>query len=161
MKSAARFWVTPHLASTPASPSPRFEKGGLAVRSVADDPMAYGLTSRCRFSDATSSPASVAAPDRRKMPGPTAIGTGARCDTAFLRRTWRSNWMPQSCDRPCWKRSDLKGICISTDQPPSKRPVRTSQTAFQSVLGLPSSLISKSKKPPIGFTMKARPLRRS
>ena len=95
------------------------------------------------------------------MPGPTAIGTGVRCETSFLRRTWRSNWMPQSCDRPCWKRSDLKGISISTDQPPSKRPVRTSQTGFQSELGLLSSLISKSKKPPMGLTMNATALRRS
>ena len=64
----------------------------------------------------------------------------------------RPNWMPHSCSAPGRKRSDLNGIAISTVQPPSKRPVRTSQTGFQSRFGSPSSVICRSLKPPMGLT---------
>ena len=55
----------------------------------------------------------------------------------------------------------MKGISISTVQPPSKRPALESQTGFQSLLGFPSSVIWKSKNPPRGFIMNAKPFRRS
>ena len=45
--------------------------------------------------------------------------------------------------------------------PPSKRPVRTFQTGFQSMFEGRSSTISKSEKPPIGLTIKPTAFRRS
>ena len=75
---------------------------------------------------------------------------------------FRPSCNPQSCSAaPGRKRIDLKGISISTVHPPSKRPALESQTGFQSLLGLPSSVIWKSKNPPRGFIMNAKPLRRS
>src|SRR5262245_42857236 len=50
----------------------------------------------------------------------------------------RRIWMPQVWFVPDTYRSDLKGTAISIVQPPSKRPVRTSHTGFQSEFELPS-----------------------
>ena len=45
---------------------------------------------------------------------------------------------PQTCPSTGRQRLDLKGIAASKDQPPSKRPVFTVHTGFQSPLKLPS-----------------------
>ena len=73
---------------------------------------------------------------------------------SFLRRTVRRIWIPHTCSRPGRYLSDLNGIAISIDHPPSKSEGRVSQTGFQSRLGLPSSVICPSTMPPMAFPKK-------
>ena len=104
--------------------------------------MAYGLISNVRLPRGTSTPVRVAAADSRNSPGPPEIGTGVAWTISFFQRMFREIWMPQTCSAsPGRKRRDLNGSCASTVHPPSKRPTRESQIGFQSMFGLPSSVI--------------------
>jgi hypothetical protein len=84
-------------------------------------------------------------------PPATESGMYVRWSYSFLWRMTRRSWIPQTCSCPGRYRRDLNGIRISTVQPPSKRPVRTSQMGFQSVFGLPSFEIANSASAPSGL----------
>lgn len=113
----------------------------------------YGFTSRLLLAGGRSSPTSVAAKETRKMLDGPALeaGSAVRCVHSFLRRIDRRSWMPQTWFGPDTYRIDLNGIASSAVHPPSNRPVRTSQTGFQSAFGLPSSVMIWSAKPPSGL----------
>ena len=154
VRSAVRFWVMPYFTSRPPSPSRELTVGVDAARLVLMPPMPYGLISRLALPLGASSPTRVPASETRKMPpgpDPAEIGSAVMYAHSFLRRTLRRSWTPQTCDGPGRYRRDLNGIPISTVQPPSKRPVRTSQMGFQSLFGLPSLVSWKSASAPRGL----------
>ena len=141
----------PYFTSRPPSPLPALTVGSDAARLVLMPPMPYGLISRLALPLGASSPTRVAASEIRKMPpgpDPAEIGSAVMYAHSFFRRTLRRSCTPQICEGPGRYRRDLNGISISTVQPPSKRPVRTSQMGFQSLFGLPSLVSWKSASAP-------------
>ena len=129
----------PYLMSTPMVPGARrLEIMGtvLHIRSVAREPIAYGLISNVRLPSGTSRPVRCGPcryPElswhlRKSEPG---LGRPLRSACRYVPTELDA---PQLRDGPGRKRSDLKGIHISTVQPSSNRPVRTRQTGFQSRL---------------------------
>src|SRR5262245_50654120 len=123
VRSAVRLAVTPYFASTPASASRSPFTAGVARRSVVSREIPYGLISTFLPAGGRSSPVSVAAAETRKKPGapPLESGRGVRYEYSFLRRIERRIWRPHDWFVPARYRSDLKGIAISTVQPPSNR----------------------------------------
>ena len=89
---------------------------------------------------------------------PNAAGIGVTPAYSFFQRMTRRKLIPQSCAPLSLKRSDLNGITISVDQPPSMRADFTSHTVFQLSMYWPSA-IACSRCAPSGLVWKRTPLR--
>ncbi len=149
----------PYFMSMPRSPVTSFLNGCAAARSVVAELTAYGFSSMFLVRLGMERPTSVAAICIWPRPEPpNAAGIGVTPAYSFFHRMTRLKLMPQSCCPAARKRSDLNGITISVDQPPSKRVDFTFHTVFQLSMYCPSA-IACSRMPPSGLVWKRYPLR--